>query len=135
MNPRSWFVLGSLVVALAAGCNKVPPKPAVTPVRGTVTLKGQPVCLGTLELTPLPGGGAECRSEIGKDGSFALRTQAGLPEPDGAVPGKYKVVVTTGQPTKDATPTKIPRKYTDLSTTDKVVEIKSGETNLTIDLQ
>jgi hypothetical protein len=74
----------------AAGCG--PPKPIGVPVHGKVTYKGSPVPRGTIVFTPDASRGHQgslARGDIGPDGSYSLRTDAGY----GALPGWYKVTV------------------------------------------
>jgi hypothetical protein len=131
-----WGGCAALLAVCLAGCGKKSlPKQSVYPTRGTVTLGGKPVCLGYVELTPTtPGKGQPCNGVIGTDGTFALRTYSNAVEPDGAVPGEYKVSVSGYNPVicgpkpAGAEPTKIPEG------SGKTVEIKSGGGELKIQL-
>jgi hypothetical protein len=142
MTSSRWWIAAALAALGVAGCGPTSlPKEAVYPARGKVTLNGQPVQMAQIELEPVtPGQGAEATGIIGPGGTFALRTYSNTKEPDGAVPGKYKVVIkgydptVTGVAPKGVTPTKVPAKYASTSTTDKTVEIKAESNNLKIDL-
>jgi hypothetical protein len=143
MKPRSLLAVGSLAVVIVAGCGqKSLPQQKVYPARGTVTLKGKPICLGQIELTPVvPGQGANASGVIDQNGAFALRTYSNGPTPDGAAPGKYNVTVTnynsteSGPLPKGVTPTKVPARYSAADSSGATVEIKSGDNDLTIDLK
>jgi hypothetical protein len=127
---------------MLGGCGKSVPRLKVYPVHGTVKLKGAPVVMGLVEFKPaIPGKGMPCSGIIEKDGTFAMRTYGGIAPPDGAVPGTYRVSVTSlgevegaGAPPKGVTPTKVPMRFTDPETSGVTVEIKSTDYDLTINL-
>src|SRR5262245_14795346 len=82
------FLFSSLpLLLLVVGCAKS--TPATAPVKGKVTLNGQPLTSGTVITIPEAGRGA--RGEIGADGSFELQTFE--KKKDGAVIGSHKVGV------------------------------------------
>jgi hypothetical protein len=131
MKSQRWFVCGFVLLALA-GCRGAPGKPSLVPVRGTVTYKGQAVN-GKLDLLPFDQTKYGASSAL-KEGAFNLNTMAGTTSPDGAMPGKYKVVVEgtygTGKDKQE-----VPRRFADAGTSQKTVEIPSGGTdNLKIEL-
>lgn len=126
-------VFSSFAVALAAalsGCSAELPKTAL--VQGKVVFgKGKPLKNATIQFIPV----AETASHIASgttdsDGVFQLQTyfESRRVRQDGAVPGKYKVVVTPyprGQ--------RIARKYGSPIETPLTVEVpESGATNLTL---
>jgi hypothetical protein len=84
---------GAVATALllaSAGCGK---KPA--PVRGTLTLDGQPVEGATVLFVPEQAGeGRQATGQTGAGGKFELTTAR---KGDGAFPGNYKVVVQYGE--------------------------------------
>src|SRR5438876_34878 len=86
---RPW--LAALACAfLAAGCN---PNPALSPVRGTVSLEdGSPLKKGMLifEGTTADGRAVTARGEVRPDGSYQLGTYK---PGDGAPLGKYRVQI------------------------------------------
>jgi hypothetical protein len=140
-NSRWW--IAALVVGLGvAGCGeRTLPKESVYPAHGKVTLNGKPVQLAQIELHPVtPGQGLVATGIISSGGTFALRTYSNTKEPDGAVPGKYKVIIlgydgtVMGPAPKGVTPTKIPAKYGEAGSSDQTVEVKAGPNNLKIDL-
>ncbi len=134
MNTRLWFTCGFLFVVGLAGCNKMPDKPGLYPVRGMVTYKGQPISQGSIEFQPDNLTIYPCSSAI-KDGSFDMNTFAGTTKPDGAMPGKFRVAV-TGQVGKGTDATKVPRRFGDVATSGLTVEVKSGgDRNLIIDVK
>lgn len=77
----SWFV--------AVGCA---PEglPDVVPIRGVVTLDGQPLPSGEVRYMPTDSAGRQARGRIDSRGRFELST---LRPDDGALPGEYKIVV------------------------------------------
>jgi hypothetical protein len=111
-------------------------KKDVVPVHGKVLFNGEPVNYVLLELHPTdPAKGVVASGIVGADGEFTLRTYSNA-EPDGAVPGEYKVslenwdAVRAGGLPEGATPTKV----TPEMNSGKTVEIKGEEGNLTISL-
>jgi len=78
MRVRSLGGALGLALLIGAGCGGNSP----VPVRGTVTLDGNPVAGGA--------GGRQASGQTGPDGNFQLTTSA---QNDGALRGKYKVVV------------------------------------------
>src|SRR5262245_29539592 len=79
-------LLAGILACAGAGCRS-PDKPVA--VRGTVTLDGQPVAGAAVQFVP-DGEGLPAIGETQADGTYALTTH----EPgDGAVPGKYMVVI------------------------------------------
>ncbi len=143
ISPR-WIAALVLGVGVAGCGQQTLPKEALYPARGKVLIGGKPVQMGHIELQPVtPGQGVECQGSIGPGGTFALRTYSNKREPDGAAPGTYKVVIKAYHQTVDGplpkgvTPTPasdIPAKYAQAGTSDKTVEIKAEQNNLTIDL-
>src|SRR5262245_45245276 len=90
-----FFVLGSMLAGSA--CNKSSIK--LYPVRGQVFYKNQPASGAQIVLQPQEQPGADdakksqamAHGTVGTDGSFVLRTE---PHGEGAVPGKYNVLIT-----------------------------------------
>jgi hypothetical protein len=64
--------------------------PQLIPVKGKVTLKGQPVTNGTIRFEPDDYGRA-ASGKLQSDGTFVLTTQK---EGDGVVPGHHRVSIT-----------------------------------------
>jgi hypothetical protein len=103
---------------LAGGCSKGPAPPRLVPVSGQVVYKGRPVGLASIEFLPeMPQGaqGFAAGGQTTQDGTFTLQTD---PHGAGAVPGHYKVTVTTEA--RGA----IPRRYADPGQTPLRIEIK-----------
>jgi hypothetical protein len=133
MKIRKWFAWGLLLLGPAA-CTRMPDKPSLSPVRGTVTYKGQVITEGSIEFEPENPAIHRCSSAI-KDGQFDMYTLAGTTKPDGGMPGKYKVAV-TGTVGKGKDAPKVPKRYGDVSTSGLTAEVKSGgDTNMTIDIK
>jgi hypothetical protein len=80
--------LGLLVLA---GCGGGGPNTAY-PVSGRVTSHGQPVAQGTVTFVPQGDGTRVATGEIRPDGYYALTT---TDPSDGAMPGKYRVTITS----------------------------------------
>jgi hypothetical protein len=88
----AWFAFLNLVVLLAfsAGCEIQSP---YVPVRGTVTLDGNPLESGVVRFQPSVGQVAT--GEIGPGGEFTLSTHA---QGDGVLAGTYRVTVVAYDP-------------------------------------
>lgn len=125
MKPQGFRILIVGVACLLAGC-----RPAhqleTAPVRGKVTLDGQPLASGYV--MALPTRGRMARGAIQPDGSFALGTYG---KADGAQIGKHPVVVTSvpsdesgGKPPKNAKP--IPKKYGTAQSSGLTVNVESS---------
>lgn len=126
-----WFrvlALG-LATALLVGCSGG--KPTGT-VKGKVSFNGNPIAEGEISLVSADrstGGSAP----LGTDGTFSFETP--IPE------GSYTVVVSppklqeAGDPSSTEAPkATVPMKYLSETTSDKVVEVKAGPNDLTIEL-
>lgn len=134
---RILIVMISVVVsAVFAGCNR---GPAMAPVSGKVTYKGQPLKHGNILFQPSVGPPA--KGEIGPDGSFTLSTYK---KNDGAVLGKHRVQVICVDPqAKPANPDEetpsarslIPDKYSNYVTSEITVEVAMGGGPYAIDLK
>jgi hypothetical protein len=96
MGVRTHGVLGvTLLAAFLTGCGGR----GTTPVRGLVTLEGAPVAGATVLFMPDGGdGGRPASGFTSSDGTFRLMTYR---ENDGALPGKYRVLVQRTEPAKD----------------------------------
>lgn len=141
---RGRLALGVIVVAAIAGCR--PAGPALFPVSGTLTVGGQPAQNVQVAFYPAAGSAQMATGRVDASGRFALVTgNKGL---KGAMPGKYKVVLTpyeessmeadaaryTSGKGKSPSPPKasFPKEYLAPDTSPKEVEVKPGPN--TIDL-
>jgi hypothetical protein len=85
---RPFALVFVLSVSFASGCfNNYGGKQEV---KGTVKLKGQPLDTGTIEFVPLEGDRATQGGAVIASGSYSI------PRPLGLVPGKYRVILTSG---------------------------------------
>jgi hypothetical protein len=87
-----------IVAAALAGCVDKPPE--TKPVEGRVVFRnGKPLANATVQFIPVSGAAGPspiAHATTREDGAFRLQTyhNASQTTQDGAVPGKYKVVVT-----------------------------------------
>lgn len=143
--------IAGLILFLVVGCSDAGVK--TVPVNGTLKINGQPAENVTISLVP-EDSTKETASGPVSGGNFELYT--GVQGTKGALPGKYKVtlVPTSGGSMEDAQKAYMgggapgnaqssaapkqeapfPDKYLNASTSDKEVEITSGENNLTIEI-
>ena len=82
---RQSFALAAMLAASGCGGGSGP-----VPVRGVVKLDGQPVVNAAVIFVPQAPGGREAYGSTDANGTFRLTTTK--PD-DGALPGKYKVVI------------------------------------------
>jgi len=128
-----------LLTLSVVGCG--PPRVAqvtTVPIKGKVVLaNGQPVTAGRVTFVSKETnvGGVEPFGDLQKDGTFSLMTQK---PGDGAPVGRYLVwidLVDYRNPPKTFSSSPVPTKYRSSSTSDLAVEVKAGESELTLTLK
>lgn len=143
-----WYGLAAAMVFcfISGGCG--PAGPNLSPVKGTLTIDGQPADNVMITLSPMDAKLSPASGQV-KAGSFTL--SSGAQGTAGAAPGKYKVVLTQqaslsseeaaaaygGKGAKGppkAPEISFPKKYTSADTSDKEVEVKAGANDLKIDI-
>ncbi len=82
-----WPMAALVLLIAVAGCGR---ESTTIPVRGTVTLDGQPLPRATVQFLAQDPGGRDALGTTDADGVFRLST---FKPRDGAFAGKYKVVV------------------------------------------
>lgn len=115
------------------GCNSG--NSALSPVRGQVLYKGNPLPKGTVVFSPDPQKGVNgplALASVRQDGNFTMQTEA----LDGVYPGWYRVTVVaveTGIPQADGglsfPYSLLPEKYRDPELSGLVCEVKPGKVN------
>lgn len=143
------FRCGVVVVLLAslAGCPASGPK--TVPVNGTLNIDGKPANSIGIDFVPVETGVATASGSV-EDGQFTLFS--GVEGKQGAMPGKYKVVLRDMDGSAEAAaalykaggdaasrkpkPRKppFPEKYLDSRTSDKEVEVPPGGGSITIEI-
>jgi hypothetical protein len=124
--------LALLALVVWGGCNEPDDDLPREAVSGTVTLDGQPLEKGMIQLIPAGGRGQTQAGAPIERGSYSI------PQREGPVPGRYTVVITAaegsstapaGAPGKEVPIPKelIPAKYNTKSTL--ALEVKKGEKN------
>src|SRR5262245_14723106 len=110
-RPQMFILISLLMCVVAlAGCG--PSTPQLTPVKGRVLFRGQPLPYGTIVFVPDSTRGTRGNiavAEIQRDGTFTLKTD----EAFGAVAGHHKVTVSCIHASGAATPfyAQLPTKY------------------------
>jgi hypothetical protein len=89
-----------LALLMGAGCGGGG-APAPVPVKGTVTLDGKPLADATVQFVAQDAGGRDATGTTNAEGAFALST---VKPGDGALPGKYKVVIQPPAPVNGGAP-------------------------------
>jgi len=147
------FAVGLVAAALVAFAGCSDSGPATVPVRGTLTINGQPASNLLITFSPMDTRLPTASGQV-NNGDFELR--CGSEGKPGAVPGKYKVVLAqTGPSLDDAMaamkpqpggavpkgapggPTgqkPFPDKYSNPQTSDKEVEVTSGSNDIKIEI-
>ncbi len=119
--------LAAVLVALS-GCGDSGPK--IVPVSGVVTIDGQPLTYGHIQV--IPTGWRPASSRISSDGRFMLTTTV---SGDGCAVGTHSVVILAGESLSDvATKWHAPKKYADSKTSNLTVTITGPTEDLKIDL-
>jgi hypothetical protein len=141
----SLALVGIVFLVGLAGCNS-DTGPATVSVKGTLTIDGQPANDVTITFVPTDSSLPTASGPV-SNGSFELFS--GVQGKAGAVPGKYKVVLAQaasadetpdymasgGDPTlAPAQELPFPEIYKDASTSDKEVEVTSGDNDIKIDI-
>jgi hypothetical protein len=102
----------------AAGCGG---GPKVVPVSGIATLDGQPLSGFGLQFNPEVEARLDCTGYPGGDGSYSVITDDSFDQYKGAPPGKYKVTIFS----PNDKPILANKRYTNVQTTDMIVEVKA----------
>ena len=138
----AWLCITLLAVA-ASGCGRSGKQiPNRVPVSGRVTVAGQPLAYGTVQLVPDSPEGHSAMGTI-KAGSFTLASAESFP---GVVKGRYKVSIVSPQPidpsnrpsdpfSPEANKSNIPKRYGNIDTSGLAVEVSGPTHNLVFDLQ
>lgn len=139
---RLLVLLASTTVLVCGGCGSDYPETAQ--VQGKITFKEAPVVTGRIIFYPTSGARLSS-GEIKSDGSYALTT---FNPNDGALLGKHRVTITSTKVLGPSAPTSVQdeakqtvpsesrvvwlvdKKYSEQSTTDLEVEVKSGDNRI-----
>lgn len=117
------------VLLALTGCGSDGPK--MVPVSGTVTIDGQPLTYGQIQV--LPNGWRPASSPIGSDGRFMLTTTV---SGDGCPVGTHNVVVLAGEPVgQEAMKWHAPKKYANPTTSKLTITITGPTNDLKIELK
>jgi predicted small lipoprotein YifL len=120
--------LAAALVGLA-GCGGGGPK--IVPASGVVTIDGQPLTYGHIQV--LPTGWRPASSRIGGDGRFTLTTTV---QGDGCAVGTHPVAILAGESiTPEHTKWHAPQKYADIQTSNLTVTITGPTNDLKIELK
>jgi hypothetical protein len=117
--------IGALSLAAVAGCGRPSYQLDTAPVKGKVTIDGQPLSSGYV--TFVVSRGRASSAEIQPDGSFEMSTYE---KGDGAQVGTHPVVVTPVPPDEyqaGPKPIPVPERYSRSGTSGFTAEVKPGE--------
>lgn len=114
---------------LVAGCGDGGPK--IVPVSGSVTIDGQPLTYGHVQV--LPAGWRPASARLDGNGRFTLTTTT---PNDGCAVGTHPVVVLAGESlTPETMKWHAPQKYADVSTSNLTVTIAGPTDDVKIELK
>jgi hypothetical protein len=131
LNVFMWIVAAGSLVGSGLGCNSGAGElPALIPVKGKVTYKGQPVTKGVIKFEPDGGFGRKASGQIQADGTFVLTTDK---EGDGVVAGHHQVSIsgTGSQYGKEV----VPKKYTQRASSQLTAEVDREHTEFQFELR
>jgi predicted small lipoprotein YifL len=121
----------ALAAALSglAGCGDSGPK--LVPVSGVVTIDGQPLTYGHIQVAPT--GWRAASSRIGSDGKFTLTTTV---SGDGVVAGTHPVVVLAAEAlSPEKTKWHAPKKYAEFNTANLTLTVTGPTDDAKIELK
>jgi hypothetical protein len=137
------FAWMGVLVAFLVGCGTG--SSGAYPVTGKITIKGQPAKDVLLTFAPVGPQGEPATGVVNADGTYSLFT--GIKGDAGALPGKYKVVITAdlskvnmaaaysgakGPPQAPASPAG--KEYESAQTSPKEVEVQAQSNTINIDI-
>jgi hypothetical protein len=127
---RKWFGAAAVAALVGlVGCGDG--GPAIVPVSGIVTIDGQPLTYGHIQV--LPTGWRPASSKIGSDGRFMLTTTV---SGDGCAVGSHTVTILAGESISEtATKWHAPKKYADAKLSNLTVTITKATDDLKIELK
>jgi hypothetical protein len=128
---RARLIVGAAFVAAflnLAGCSGSGPK--IVPVSGTVTIDGQPLTYGHVQI--LPAGWRPASGRLDGSGRFVLTTTS---PNDGCAVGTHPVVILSGESlSPEIMKWHAPQKYADVKTSELTVTITGPTDDLKIEL-
>ncbi len=148
--PSQCIVLGCVAfsfIGLGCGESVAPPVlPETAAFSGSIKLDGKPMNSGLITFVSTADRGLNATGVVGADGKYSLKVAVGKAEKDGAVPGKYKVVISrflkpNGEPQDPSVPAEIPGReslppqYSMATTTKLTAEVPAGGGNADFDLK
>jgi len=146
MREAGWgaaLLPGLLAIGLAGCGGALEGQKETAAVTGSVAYKGQPLKVGQVTFIPADQGKGNRAAYGTVDGSGRYRLTT-YNEGDGAIPGKYQVVVRSEEEvTEDVATTKgkrlpkslIPTKFADPAKSGLTAEVKSGRNEINFDLK
>ena len=136
VHSKIWFPFFPAILAIvASGCGqKELSVPDLHPVRGTLTIRGEPARYVGITFEPQGGYGLQAEGLTSHDGTFELRTLSNDGLPDGAAAGEYEVVLDTGGTPEDAPEGAVATQVGMEFHTGIIVKVEKGDNDLDIDV-
>ncbi|QDU56699.1 hypothetical protein [Aeoliella mucimassa] len=127
-RPTGLIAFYIAICVVSAGCGS--DKSGLVPVSGQVLIDGQPLSLGSLQV--MPTGARPAFGKLDENGHFELMTYK---EGDGCVSGSHRVTITAFEVVPGRRQKwHAPKKYSNPSTSDVVIEISGATKDLEINL-
>lgn len=131
LTGRARLTVGAALVVVCLGLTSCNGGPKIVPVSGFVTIDGQPLTYGHVQV--IPAGSRPASGRIDGSGRFTLTTTA---PNDGCVVGTHPVVVLAGESlTPETMKWHAPQKYADVATSELTVTITGPMDDLKIELK
>jgi len=128
----TFLVLTAMVVPLIGCGEKLPPgMPSPVPCEITVTQEDQPLAGAVVKLQPTDNSSWTAMGRTDASGKVIIYTKD---EYKGAVPGKYKVIVTKAEIGTDASFYLVDQQYGSASTTPLEIDVVKGKATYTVDV-
>lgn len=119
-----------LVVVVAVGCSKSNPKKEVV---GTVRLGGQPLDQGVIEFHPLSPGTPELPATM--EGAVITAGEYRIEAEQGLVPGKYRVLITSGDGINPNNPDGLPEPSGNFVSKDRIPAAYNSESKVEVEVK
>lgn len=131
LTGRARLVVGAALAAACLGLTSCSDGPKVVPVSGYVTIDGQPLAYGHVQV--IPAGSRPASGRLDGSGRFTLTTTS---PNDGCAVGTHPVVILAGESlTPETTKWHAPQKYADVKTSELTVTITGPTDDLKIELK
>ncbi|MBM3999665.1 MAG: hypothetical protein FJ297_09040 [Planctomycetes bacterium] len=128
-HPLAAWCCVAVCLASLIGCGKANPRKEVT---GMITLKGEPLDQGVIEFHPLGEGTKELPATM--EGAVIAKGEYKVPVEQGLVPGKYKVIITSGDGINPSNPDGMPEPSGNFVSKDRIPPAFNSESKVEVEV-